>query len=357
MPANPGDPIDAARRRELTLEGLHIESTNLAALSARLAVDFSADAFGFSQLVGLEGELQTKAVVSDQLLSSVDAVTVNLVEARLHERSFAEIVGPNGRGMPDPDRPDDDLALLELGMHLTGFFRALGSTMDCLAAAIVVVARLPEPVARADQSSFGRLLERAKTTEALDALGAAIRSSSEAEPAGWLEWTAEMRNNVVHRARQLEVWLPASGSRTGPRFVVPTRRQAHELMRVRPHLRRQPWLPDMEALSRPGTVGGAWLPEPATITLPRLSERTNEMAEAVAYELLRLWDRTAVNAGELPAPANEWARATPRPAWRVEKAEQFVGSEPEYWTPPLSVIRMSPRDAARAELAERLRNL
>lgn len=348
--------MDAARRRELTLASLRVDTRNLTAFSARLAADFSADDFGFAQLAGL-ADPHTRGVVSDQLVSSVDAITINLVEARLHERAFAELIGPNGRAIPDPERPEDDLALLELGMHLTGFFRALGSVMDCLAAAVVVVARLPEPVARADQSSFGRVLERAETEAALSGLAAAVRASSEAKPVGWLEWSAEMRNNVIHRARQLAVWLPASGSRTGSRFFVRTARKTHELVRMRPHLRRNPWLPDMDALSRPGAVGGAWMAEPATVTLPRLRERTNELAEAVSNELLRLWEQTAIGSVELLAPAEEWGRAAPRSAWRVEKAEQFAGFDSEYWTPPLAAIRMSPRDAARAELAERLRNL
>jgi hypothetical protein len=238
-------------------------------------------------------------------------------------------------------------------MHLTGFFRALGSALDCLAAATVAVARSPEPIARADQASFGRLIHRAATEPVLAALAAALRASSEAEPVGWLEWTAEMRNHVIHRARQLEIWLPAVRRKAGSATLyVQTTRPAHEILRSRPHLRREPWLPDMDALSRHGAASGAWMAEPACRTLPRLRARVNALAEDVARELLSLWTST-----ELVAPVGPWLPQAPRPAWRIARAEQFAGFDPDYLTAPATSIVMNPRDAGRAIVAQRLRDL
>ena len=97
--------------------------------------------------------------------------------------------------------------------------------------------------------------------------------------------------------------------------------------------------------------------EPACRTLPRLRERVNALAESAARELLKLWDLIADGNAELVVPTRAWLPQAPRPAWRIEKAEQFDGFDPDYWTPPMTGIVMNPRDAARAVVAERLRNL
>jgi hypothetical protein len=107
---NDGEQLDAARRRALTLADLGLDSANLAALNQRLTDDYSVEAFGFAQFSRLDNP-QATAIASDQLLSSADAITLNLIEARLHERAFMAIVGPNGRTMPDPERPEEDLAV------------------------------------------------------------------------------------------------------------------------------------------------------------------------------------------------------------------------------------------------------
>ena len=88
----PHDEGAEAVRREVFAEyGISAEA--IFELSFRLDHDFSAQSAGFAQLADVEGEY-TRAIVSDQILASVNGSLDNLLEARLHEHRIRDSIGP-----------------------------------------------------------------------------------------------------------------------------------------------------------------------------------------------------------------------------------------------------------------------
>ncbi len=75
------------------------QTPQLDALALRLGDDLSVNWWGYQQLADLVDERQ-RAILSDQILTTVDAVLTNLREAGDHLSAFVALVGPNGRSMP-----------------------------------------------------------------------------------------------------------------------------------------------------------------------------------------------------------------------------------------------------------------
>ena len=333
---------------------------HLDALVARLETDLRVEWWGYEQLADLAEEPQ-RAIVSDQILVTARAVAVNLREAADHRANVVALVGPNGRTMPDPDQPDEYQKLYDLDRELVGFFRAAGSLLDCLAAVAIGVLRLPFSIQRAEAGDLGRLVTQAQHAE--EPFAAVWTRASEAvervrtgSPDGWLEWTIEMRNAVIHRARQLQIWLPRATRQPGqPQFIVRTNQPMRRLVRYAPHLRHRPWLPDLLALASAQGAEDNWLFEPATVTLAGTLGRLHELVEGLAAALLEVWDDAAAGRVQLAAPADRWATGPTSPAWRVAAAESFLGFEWDTTAVPLDSIVMSPQDARRVQIAERLR--
>lgn len=327
----------------------------LEALALRLGDDYQVVDCGFAQFADLADERQ-RAVVSDQLLSTTDAIAANGRDARGHARRVVELHGPNGRAMPDPEVPAELEQMHELDRETAGVFRAVGSELDCLAGAAIAVLRVPESIQRADAGALWRLEKLA----AQDGAPAAWQATAQTfcghrGDSGWLEWTIETRNAVVHRARQLHTWLPRGGREPGQQpILVRTDLPVHRLVRFNLHLRRFPWLPDMRALSANRPATEQWVVEPASDTVTAIASRVDDLVEAVCAELLKVWAAAATGDVELAAPADVWALDDPQPAWRVDAARRFEGFGASE-VPPLTNIVMSPRDAKRAALAEELR--
>lgn len=143
---------------------LDTELEVISELGRTLAGDLSVEARGFEQLDDLEDPRQ-RAIVSDTLLASIDGLQTNLREASEHAGVLCALVGPNGRAMPDPGRPAEAEEMADIDRELVGFFRAIGSALDCLTAVAIVVLRLPTSVSRASAESLSSLQERAEGAE------------------------------------------------------------------------------------------------------------------------------------------------------------------------------------------------
>lgn len=339
---------------------------NLNALAERLANDLSVEHFGYEQLGDLADERQ-RAIVCDQILITVDAVTTNLREARDHAAAFVGLVGPNGRAMPDPDHPEELQAMHDLDRELVGFFRAAGSIVDCLAGAAIGILRLPLSIQKADAGVLSRINTLAAAAAAAadggDEASAWTRAAEAIDhvltkaPDGWFEWMLEMRNAVVHRARQLRIWLPRSSRGQGAQFIVRTEQPLARLLRYEPHLRHSPWMPDLGALSAEGDASDNWLAEPATSTVPAILARLELLTESVAEILLDVWEQVGAGELRLPAPVSKWPPEHASPERRVAAAQAFTGFDPDFEAPPLTAIVMNPREARRAQIAEGLRRM
>jgi hypothetical protein len=343
----------------MTAPSIDTKVAALDALAARLASELSVEGAGLAQLGDLADRRQ-RAVVGDILIASVDGVEANLREASEHAALLDALAGPNGRAMPDPAHPEEVQAMRDTDRELVGVFRAAGSALDCLAAVTIVALRLPVSIKRASAEALGGLTERAVEAEGDESFcwtrsAEAFEAARGAGEDGWYEWMLEMRNAVIHRARQLRVWLPRpSGHRPGAtQLLVHSELPASRLMRYELHLRRSPWLADLDSLSSAGAVSDNWLIEPATGTVRGMLARLVAMVEEMGGSILETWEEVAAGSRRLAAPAQAW-RLDP-PSRRAREEAGFAGFDTSYPVPPPNAVIASPREAVRAEIAEALR--
>ena len=121
-----------------------------------------------------------------------------------------------------------------------------------------------------------------------------------AGPHGWLDWTLDLRNMLVHRGRRIELgqYLPIT-----PVLLGPDGKPAPRARRVS-HLPRDPGRSDIEVF-----VDTPWnmvLHEEETRTLRGLMNSTSLLLEAGARHLLDLWRWRRAHPGDLRQPADQW---------------------------------------------------
>jgi hypothetical protein len=312
-------------------------------LADRLLADFRASDGGFASLAELP--MPQRAVVSDQIVGAAQAVPRNLLEARLHEADVNALL-VDGVALTEPTFELHE-ASTRTDMHVVGFFRGVGSTLDCLAAAAIGVARLPLSIRRAGFSHVMNLsAETAAQQEAWVDLKALVDHHA-GDPQGWLRWTLEMRHALMHRPRLMSLNLPREA--VAPRLALPAwvaRQVMRERLRFDPHFRRRPWLPDMQHLADPylGSLPEAVIAETATQTIRGVFEATNRLTEDMASMLVEMLDDPVVAA--IPPPETKWALEDVPDAG-------FAGFAPVAFPADMSGI-ISAADAERIRLAAAL---
>jgi hypothetical protein len=324
-------------------EGIRTE--RIRALDNRLTADFRATDAGYASLDQLP-RFQ-RAVVSDQILVGAQGAIRNLAEARLHERDIGGLIAD---GVPYAENTAQALERsTRIDLSFVGFFRGVGSALDCIAATAIGVLRLPLSIRRA---SFGRdllslsdgLAEQQTSWQEFRQL--IVRHAD--DPPDWLDWTLEMRHAFMHRPRQMSILLPRDPE--GPALWLPEPARWPALMdrlRFDPHLRRRPWLPDMQHLADtslerlPEAVFG----ERATRTLRGCFEAANRLIEATAAFLLEKLDDSEI--GNIPPPGERW---------ELEQAREidFEGFAPERIPAREYEGRINPHDEERIRLANEL---
>jgi hypothetical protein len=358
MEAGAGGARETAEARENEIDRrLGTETHALRALAQALRDSYTAECWGLPQFAAIEDPEQ-RALASDLLVSVIEGIEVNLREMALCEIDLAELIGPNGRTMPGPETTVEDLIDLKRSHQaVTDFARAFGSVFDCLAAAAIGILCLPSSIHSASGSQLFSLPEISRRAperqqHARIAVARVFREHADYEPVGWLAWTLELRNAVVHRGHLTGTWLPRPRL-AGQQFAVRTDIDVAYLIRMEPHLRGRPWQPDIFALSQ-GSPEEAliWLPEPATVTLAELKRRTVTLVEAISALLCEFL--TGERDGWL-VPEHQWRMERTAGTPRSAEASRFSGFEPDYPTPPPDQIRVHPHSAARLVLAERLR--
>jgi hypothetical protein len=171
-------------------------------LDERLYAGYEPGAWGLTRLRAIADEEQ-RAVASDLILSALEGVQVNVREMALSHLDLVRCIGPNGRTMPGPDTTIDSLIEgKRLHQAITDFARAFGSTIDCLAALLIGILGLRASIQRASGAhllAMPSLAERCPESQAQarEDLIAIIEAHRSAAPAGWLEWTMELRDAVV----------------------------------------------------------------------------------------------------------------------------------------------------------------
>ncbi len=261
-----------------------------------------------------------RILIADQLSCCLASVAGNMTEATLHwleyldvsERDsarFAHAVKMLSSGpVIDPPRPRcacEQLAPDLVRMHQAGLIRAIASALDCLAGVIIGVAAWPQSILKADFKQARTVLARidgsaSAGTKAQADFAALLESAiADAGPQGWLDWTLDLRNMLVHRGRRIELgqYLPITPVLSGP-----DGRSAPRARRVS-HLPRDPGRSDIEVfIDTPWVV----LHEEEARTLQGAMNSTVLLLEAAAGHLLDLWQWRRSHPGDLLQPAVQW---------------------------------------------------
>jgi hypothetical protein len=346
MPEAEPPPPDAVDAYWAYTASLGIQGESLRALDDRLNADFRAADGGYASLGDLP--MPQRAVVSDQILVGAQGVIRNLAEARLHEQDINSLLAD---GVPFAEAtPKAHAQSTRVDLSFVGFFRGVGSALDCLAATAIGVLRLPMSIRRA---SFPGLLslsdDVARQQPAWTAFKELLSRHAE-DPPGWLHWTVEMRHALMHRPRLMSLLLPRESAPPVLWLPAPAARLLmRERLRFDPHFRRRPWLPDMQHLADPylGGLPNAVFGEKATQTTCGCFEAANRLSEAMATLLLEKWDDAEVEA--LAPPVGPWSLEPPRPI-------EFNGFVGERLRSDLVAGVISAHDEERVRLAADLHN-
>lgn len=301
-----------ARTRALHI-ALKVSMEKTHALIDAMRAEISSAEWGYPQLAAV-AEVEQRALISDQLLSAAEGVEDALVDIGISARELTLHTGGTGVPYPAPENSlNDVLRDQQIRRAVAAFFDAVGTALDCLAAVLVVVARVPLSVQRSDftqlagldatkahEKAFGGPVSSALQTlwQELLAEVAAARLDG---PDDWLAWSLEMRNALTHRGRVTNVFLPRQIS---GRLLVPPTTAPQRLYRYDLHLRRRPWLPGLEQLLSADGMPDSWLDEPATRTVDGLRDTTLRFCERLAVWAHTTWDRPDQPA--LDAPVHRW---------------------------------------------------
>jgi hypothetical protein len=275
-------------------------------------------------------------LISDYLCACVESVKANMIEAALHGIEFLKwwefedrrlancIKGQNGNPRivyPAPVCPLDHLGNNLTRMHQAGVIRAIASSLDCLSGIVAGVAAVPVGIKTCDfravrtwlASVKGARPGRVKQRDLGARLEAAIAESG---PGGWIEWTLDFRNMLVHRGRRTEhgQFVPREPVLLGP-DAKPVFRAHHVT-----HLPRDPERSDVEVY-----LDTAWtyvLTEDSRLTLNGLLKSNERLIETVAAKLVELWQWRRENPNGLLQPREQW------PQGRSARSTGFGGYAP-----------------------------
>ena len=322
-------------------------------LVAAIYADLDEEKYGVGWWIDF-GSAKRRIVVSDYLHQSVAAIGRNLLEARLHQLEAesawdaseewfkrALLDAPQGDLLAPPKNAEEELRGTFGDIHAGGFFRAIGSALDCIAAAVVGVAGLPRKMFRVQWKA---VLDDLSTLAEVDDprrefAEAVIARKDSAGPKGWTEWAIEMRNMLVHRGRRVNI-----------NFVLPTSSivylpggMAYKPHRVVPMFQRDPGLSEIEVMHLKGKVTDVVVSEPAEETATGVFESALFFANEFSALALELWERRRQDPTLVEQPLQkQW------PEVREEDPTSFDGYDPRnIGTEHLNTIMVNPQEGKR----------
>jgi hypothetical protein len=239
-------------------------------------------------------------------LEMVDATERQEVRIRQHLLS-----GGDPLKFPPPVSPADELPPLAWELHEAGFFRAIASTLDCLAAVALGIGAFPRDLFRTDwgrlndelnktvstpPSGKGQVLQAKLAQDILDAVAAL-------PPEGWIPWASETRNMLVHRARLMGLeqgHVPGRGRISLPGAPARWLRIAH-------HLPRRPDLSLIEGMRDSPQIDDFCFAEDGRETTERLLASCHQLAESVGALVLSFWQERKSDPSLITQPvAKQW---------------------------------------------------
>ncbi len=121
-------------------------------------------------------------------------------------------------------------------------------------------------------------------------------SAQAAAPSGWLDWTLESRNALVHRAASMSIWRQVPSKLPKRWLAVVTQTDPARVLRQFPHMRRLPDLSDAETVLMGIKYDELWLFEPAQETVQALAGHCASLT-AMVVGLSRNRSTTSTNTG------------------------------------------------------------
>lgn len=264
-----------------------------------------------------------RALIADYLLMTVRSIETNLLDARLHELEALSAWADVERWHAQPQqvvpresptrtlrarRPLDELPGVLFQIHVAGFFRAIGSALDCLGGALVGTVGLPCELIKVGFKDARAALnaEKGQSTEADQQIGALRSALDQREkdvgPTAWLPWTLEMRNMLVHRARRMSYVAPRADTSI---TLAPNGRP---FISWTPHLflPRAPARSDIEDLVDSADLGEISIHAPVQQLLGAIRSATAQFVAGTAKDATCLWQVRRQNPMLLPQSPKQW---------------------------------------------------
>jgi hypothetical protein len=343
------------------LSGADLKIGAIRELSETLNQEFLESSSGFAQFADIPDEID-RAIASDQIAQSARAIAENLLEAQLHYEALKKLFGDDGLSYPSGADPQEYARQgAEIDLHITGFVRALGSSLDCLAAVTTGVLRIPESIHRAGLPTLegrlrDRILGKGKSgspdhEQSWQEFYDLIQQHAASPPTGWFEWLGGMRNLNVHRARLTRVMLGRGKEDDHPVIVVFSSEPIDLTKGAKfdMHLRKRPHLPDMQDFITAPKAEDLFLNETTETTLFAVLHLTDAFLEEAASFLLTWWRRIEGQVKDFPAPTGKWGL-------EPDNATPFDGIAPGSKNmDAYESLRGHPELTKRLGLAERLR--
>jgi hypothetical protein len=216
---------------------------------------------------------------------------------------FFDSAGNPGVKTPRSETPLDDLPNRLESMQICGFFRAIGSTLDCLGSTISGVLALDTNLRKADIGKAERSLSKIKKsgssnlqTEFFDFYETVKVTCGVTD---WLEWTDQYRNMYVHRGRRTIF------NSIEPREIKLFDGQGQRIPRAysNSHLSKYPDRTDVEEFIKTKHIS---LNEDAEVTLKGIFISSREFVETISEKLLAVWKQRREDPTLLCQPQTQW---------------------------------------------------
>lgn len=307
--------------------------------------------FGLPQLSTLP--IHERILVSDYLYQCATSIETNLIEGKLHYMEWLDYVEQHGKRlsdlarnnnkMPKSEAPIDDLPGELEKLHVGGFFRAIGSALDCLGATIAGVLGLSVRLRKADITNVREKLRKLKDdgssgTKIQIQFAAFLEDAIiHAGPNDWLVWSTQYRHMFVHRGRRQSV-----GNLVESDILLfgPNQRPIPPRLEMYPHLSNQPDRTDAEAMVKSRTV---ILNENAQVTLTGILASTRQLIDDACEELVKIWKQRSANHLLINQPLDQWND--------MPKACTFRGYDPSIPAPSINVLMGHPIFVRRLQAA------
>lgn len=341
------DPTDAREAEKLFEQRAGVYVGSVHELADEIAGDLDSTQFGIGWWAPHPDD-RRRIFISDYLLQCVNSVSNNAVEASLHlmsaqhaheavssQMAHSVVMRPIGQGqfvphdfaVPQPTTLADLLPSKLADLHVAGFFRAAGSLLDTLAAITIAVGAFEMGIVRVefrrliahlDKRPFGATPGAQLQKQVKDALFGAVGAAG---PAGWLDWTLDFRNMLVHRGRRTQFHNIAR--EPGPILVSPDGMPMPRA-RIVMQLARDPKNTDLQAFfsgSVEPTRLANVLEEDGLHTLQAAMKAVVYVLKELSAALLDAWRTRRASPGLLIQPNEQWPDLAIHP-------DNFGGFEP-----------------------------